>query len=92
MRRTADAGHGARRAHAHLPVPPFRGRKGADLLLELLESEARLLGASRTVLNTRLDLVEARGLYVRHGYREIPAYCTGPYMEIWYGKDLSPTD
>ena len=72
--------------------PAFRGRKGADLLLELLESEARLLGASRTVLNTRLDLVEARGLYVRHGYREIPAYCTGPYMEIWYGKDLSPTD
>ncbi|MDX3355162.1 GNAT family N-acetyltransferase [Streptomyces sp. ME01-24h] len=68
--------------------PAFRGKKGAGLLLELLESEARLLGASRMVLNTRLDLVEARSLYVRHGYREIPAYCTGPYMEIWYGKDL----
>lgn len=69
--------------------PAFRGTKGAGLLLELLESEARRLGASRMVLNTRLDLVEARSLYVRHGYREIPAYCTGPYMEVWYGKDLA---
>ncbi|GHG90276.1 hypothetical protein GCM10018780_10290 [Streptomyces lanatus] len=68
--------------------PAFRGKKGAGLLLELLEDEALLLGASRMVLNTRLDLIEARSLYVRHGYREIPAYCTGPYMEIWYGKDL----
>ncbi|OIJ63869.1 GNAT family N-acetyltransferase [Streptomyces mangrovisoli] len=68
--------------------PAFRGKKGADLLLELLEREARLLGASRLVLNTRLDLVEARSLYVRHGYREIPAYCAGPYIEICYGKHL----
>ncbi|MFC8361150.1 GNAT family N-acetyltransferase [Streptomyces griseorubiginosus] len=68
--------------------PAFRGRKGAGLLLELLESEARLLGAARMVLNTRLDLVEARSLYVRHGYQEIPAYCTGPYIDICYGKDL----
>ncbi|OPG03945.1 GNAT family N-acetyltransferase [Streptomyces sp. GKU 895] len=68
--------------------PAHRGKKGADLLLELLESEARLLGASRMVLNTRLDLVEARALYARHGYREIPAYCTGLYIETWYGKAL----
>ncbi|MFE6228544.1 MULTISPECIES: GNAT family N-acetyltransferase [unclassified Streptomyces] len=68
--------------------PAFRGRGGADLLMEGLERAARALGARRTVLNTRLDLVEARALYVRHGYAEIPAYCTGPYMEIWYGKEL----
>ncbi|MET9426042.1 GNAT family N-acetyltransferase [Streptomyces sp. NPDC006540] len=66
----------------------FRGRKGASLLMEALEHEARTLGARRMVLNTRLDLVEARALYTRHGYAEIPAYCGGPYMEIWYGKDL----
>ncbi|MFI8326448.1 GNAT family N-acetyltransferase [Streptomyces sp. NPDC085529] len=66
----------------------FRGRGGADLLVDGLEQAARALGARRTVLNTRLDLVEARALYVRHGYREIPAYCSGPYMEIWYGKEL----
>ncbi|MFJ8495802.1 GNAT family N-acetyltransferase [Streptomyces sp. NPDC094038] len=68
--------------------PAFRGKNGASLLLELLEEEARTLGACQMVLNTRLDLIEARALYVRHGYAEIPAYCTGPYMEIWYGKDL----
>ncbi|MCC9305579.1 GNAT family N-acetyltransferase [Kitasatospora sp. RB6PN24] len=71
--------------------PAFRGKKGASLLLDLLESEARRLGASRMLLNTRLDLIEARSLYVRHGYREIPAYCTGPYVEICYGKDLDRT-
>jgi len=68
--------------------PAYRGRNTASLLLEQLEDEARGLGACRMVLNTRLDLIEARALYARHGYAEIPAYCTGPYMEIWYGKDL----
>jgi GNAT superfamily N-acetyltransferase len=68
--------------------PAFRGRMGAGLLLRALEDEARGLGARRIVLNTRLDLIEARKLYVRHGYAEIPAYCSGPYMEIWYGKEL----
>lgn len=68
--------------------PAFRGRRGASLLLELLEDEARALGGRRMVLNTRRDLTEARSLYVRHGYGEIPAYCTGPYMEVWYGKEL----
>lgn len=68
--------------------PEFRGSGGADLLIRGLEDAARALGARRTVLNTRLDLVEARALYTRHGYAEIPAYCSGPYMEIWYGKEL----
>ncbi|MFI2352629.1 GNAT family N-acetyltransferase [Streptomyces sp. NPDC019443] len=68
--------------------PAFRGKEGAALLLRTLEDEARGLGARRMVLNTRLDLIEARTLYVRHGYAEIPAYCSGPYMEIWYGKEL----
>ncbi|CAM5354310.1 N-acetyltransferase [Streptomyces narbonensis] len=40
------------------------------------------------VLNTRLDLVEGMRPGRRHGYVEIPAYCTGPYMDIWYGKEL----
>ncbi|MFF9341750.1 MULTISPECIES: GNAT family N-acetyltransferase [unclassified Streptomyces] len=68
--------------------PAYRGLGGADLLMTGLEEAARALGARRMVLNTRLDLVEARALYVRHGYGEIPAYCSGPYMEIWYGKEL----
>ncbi|MEV4938869.1 GNAT family N-acetyltransferase [Streptomyces zaomyceticus] len=66
----------------------FRGLGGAGSLIAELERSARDLGARRMVLNTRLDLVEARALYTRHGYAEIPAYCMGPYMDIWYGKDL----
>ncbi|MFJ5288641.1 GNAT family N-acetyltransferase [Streptomyces sp. NPDC088348] len=68
--------------------PGQRGTGGGGILLAALEDAARRLGATRMVLNTRLDLVEARGLYVRQGYEEIPAYATGPYMEIWYGKHL----
>lgn len=66
--------------------PAFRGSGGGRLLLAALEDQARVLGASEMVLNTRLDLIEARSLYQRHGYVEIPAYCAGPYMEIWYGR------
>ncbi|MFG3493913.1 GNAT family N-acetyltransferase [Streptomyces sp. NPDC047928] len=69
--------------------PEFRGTGGATLLMAALEEAAAALGASRVVLNTRLDLVEARAVYTRGGYREIPAYCEGPYMEIWYGKELA---
>ncbi|MEU1278978.1 GNAT family N-acetyltransferase [Streptomyces sp. NPDC005805] len=68
--------------------PGHRGRAGAGLLLRRLEDEARALGARRMVLNTRRDLTAARALYVRHGYADIPAYRTGPYMEVWYGKEL----
>ncbi|MEU4132692.1 GNAT family N-acetyltransferase [Streptomyces wuyuanensis] len=70
--------------------PAFRGTGGGKALLSALEDAARRLGARRMVLNTRLDLVGARTLYARQGYREIPAYCEGPYMDIWYGKELVP--
>ena len=68
--------------------PRFRGRGGGRLLLAALEEHARARGADEMVLNTRLDLTEARSLYRRQGYAEIPSYCTGPYVEIWYGKSL----
>jgi GNAT superfamily N-acetyltransferase len=70
--------------------PSFRGRGGARMLLAALEEQACEMGAAEMVLNTRLDLFEARSLYSRNGYVEIPAYCTGPYMEVWYGKRLGP--
>ena len=70
--------------------PGLRGSGGARSLLAALEDQARDMGATQMVLNTRLDLVEARSLYSREGYLEIPAYCTGPYMEVWYGKRIAP--
>lgn len=69
--------------------PGYRGRGGGRVLLTALEDRARVLGATEMVLNTRLDLIEARSLYRREGYVEIPAYCRGPYMEVWYGKSLA---
>ncbi|MFJ2212619.1 GNAT family N-acetyltransferase [Streptomyces sp. NPDC101062] len=70
-------------------TPATRRTGGGGALLAGLEEAARRLGARRLVLDTRLDLVEARGLYVGYGFREIPAYSSGPYKEIWYGKELA---
>lgn len=69
--------------------PALRGTGGGARLLAAVDGAARALGAERIVLDTRLDLVEARALYLRHGYREIPAYNSGPYAQVWYGKELS---
>lgn len=65
-----------------------RGTGGGAALLAALEEEARALGAGRMRLDTRTDLVEARALYARHGYREIPAYNSGPYAQHWFEKPL----
>ncbi|MEU9040764.1 MULTISPECIES: GNAT family N-acetyltransferase [unclassified Kitasatospora] len=69
--------------------PDLRGTRGGARLLAAVDEAARSLGADRIVLDTRLDLVEARALYARHGYQEIPAYSNGPYAQIWYGKELT---
>ena len=68
--------------------PAVRGTGGGRALVTALETAARHLGATRVVLDTRLDLVEAQGLYAACGYAEIPAYNEGPYREVWFGKDL----
>ncbi|MFJ8163409.1 GNAT family N-acetyltransferase [Streptomyces sp. NPDC096136] len=69
-------------------APGARGTGGGAALLAVLEAEARALGAVRMRLDTRTDLVEARALYARQGYREIPAYNSGPYAQHWFEKPL----
>ncbi|MCT9087895.1 GNAT family N-acetyltransferase [Streptomyces sp. ASQP_92] len=70
-------------------VRPFaRGTGGGGALLSSLEDAARRLGARRIALDTRHDLVEARGLYAKHGYREVAPYSQGPYTERWFAKEL----
>ncbi|GAB2941531.1 hypothetical protein GCM10027280_32610 [Micromonospora polyrhachis] len=65
-----------------------RGRGiGARLLAEV-EQAARDRGLARLRLDTRTDLVEARRLYARHGYREVPAFNDSPYAGHWFTKDL----
>ena len=68
--------------------PAVRGTGGGSRLLAAVDEAARDMGAVRIVLDTRLDLVEARALYVRHGYAEIPALSDRLHAEIWYGKEL----
>ncbi|TNH26852.1 GNAT family N-acetyltransferase [Micromonospora orduensis] len=69
--------------------PAHRGAGGGAALLAAVERRARAAGVHRIRLDTRHDLVEARALYARHGYVEIPAYSHGPYAEHWYEKQLT---
>ncbi|MFD0314725.1 GNAT family N-acetyltransferase [Streptomyces flavalbus] len=66
----------------------MRGRGGAPLLVAAAEDAARALGATRIVLDTRGDLVEARTLYARLGYEETAPHNDEPYAEHWFRKDL----
>ena len=68
--------------------PDARGEGGAVLLLAAAERNARDLGVRSIKLNTRGDLVEARGLYARHGYVEVPAFGDDPFAEYWFEKVL----
>ncbi|MFD5227144.1 GNAT family N-acetyltransferase [Streptomyces qaidamensis] len=68
---------------------PMRGRGGAPLLVGAAEDAARALGATRMILDTRSDLVEARGLYARLGYRETGRHNDDPYAEHWFSKELA---
>ncbi|CAL9577340.1 GNAT family N-acetyltransferase [Streptomyces sp. Tu 3180] len=67
----------------------MRGRGGAALLVRAAEDAARSLGATRMVLDTRGDLVEARALYARLGYAETEPHNAAPYAEHWFARDLT---
>jgi GNAT superfamily N-acetyltransferase len=69
-------------------LPGARGRGGAALLVAAAEDTARELGATRIVLDTRRDLVEARALYARLGYTETEPHNDDRYAEHWFGKSL----
>ncbi|CAL9444418.1 hypothetical protein SUDANB176_02312 [Streptomyces sp. enrichment culture] len=66
----------------------MRGKGGAALLVRAAEDAARASGATRMVLDTRGDLVEARALYARLGYAQTEPHNADPYAEHWFAKDL----
>ena len=68
--------------------PAARGRGCGAALVAAAERGAAGLGAAVLRLDTRDDLVEARRLYVRHGFAEIPAYNAGRFADHWYEKRL----
>lgn len=70
--------------------PAHRGRGVGAALLAALESEARLLGAARGVLETGNRQREVLALYRRAGYAEIPhfgEYVNSP-LSFCMGKEL----
>ena len=69
--------------------PSLRGRGGGLALLTALERAAVDMGLTTARLDTRKDLVEARRLYARNGYVEIPAYNDSPYADHWFEKQLA---
>ncbi|MFD7715469.1 GNAT family N-acetyltransferase [Streptomyces sp. NPDC059814] len=72
--------------------PEARGTGGGGRLLAAVEGRARDLGVRTLRLDTRDDLVEARGLYAKHGYREVPAFHRrNQYAEHWFAKELRTT-
>jgi GNAT superfamily N-acetyltransferase len=66
-----------------------RGTGGGPALVTAAEQAAReALGAVAMRLDTRKDLVEARALYAKLGYAEIPAYHDDPYADHFFEKKL----
>jgi DNA-binding MarR family transcriptional regulator/GNAT superfamily N-acetyltransferase len=68
--------------------PSARGLGIAQRLLDALEQHAAAMGMSTLRLDTNRTLTEARALYARNGYREIPAYNDNPYADHWFEKRI----
>ncbi|MEV8375601.1 GNAT family N-acetyltransferase [Kribbella sp. NPDC056861] len=69
--------------------PSVRGTGGGAAILAAIDRTARALGAARILLDTRLDLTEARALYLKHGYLESEPHKEDEYAEVFYSKVLS---
>ncbi|MCZ4121917.1 GNAT family N-acetyltransferase [Streptomyces sp. H39-S7] len=69
-------------------APTARGQGIGALLLRELETRARDLGVTRMRLDTRDDLVEARRMYSRLGYKDVPAFNDDPHVDHWLAKTL----
>ena len=70
-------------------VAPAGRRRGiAKRLLGQLEAIAVEHGCRAVRLDTAHHLTAAIALYRASGYREIPAYATGPLAELWFEREL----
>lgn len=65
-----------------------RGLGLGQRLLDALEQEARKLGFHSIRLDTNKSLTEAKALYLKNGYREIPPYNEDPYPDFYFEKTL----
>src|SRR3954447_5509634 len=70
-------------------APEQRRGGGGRALLAAAEDWARAQGLPRLFLDTRHDLVEARGFYASCGFTEVPPPATsGKFQDHWFEKSL----
>jgi GNAT superfamily N-acetyltransferase len=69
--------------------PEARGLGGGSQLLTAVEQHAKGLGVTTPRLDTCHDLIEARRLYVKHGYARTQPYSDAPYADHWFQKRLA---
>jgi len=65
-----------------------RGLGLGQRLLERIEAEARAIGLGTVRLDTNKALTEARALYLKNGYREVPPFNDDPHPDYWFEKSL----
>lgn len=70
-------------------APTARGLGIAQRLLDALEAQAHEMSLHTLRLDTNRTLLEARALYARNGYVEIPRYNDNPYADYWFEKRLA---
>jgi ribosomal protein S18 acetylase RimI-like enzyme len=84
----AESGGGAAEITKLFTREERRGEGIGSRLMLRLENTARQAGATVLRLDTRTDLAEARRLYERLGFIEVPAFNTEPHSNRWYAKDI----
>jgi GNAT superfamily N-acetyltransferase len=70
-------------------APAVRGLGVASRLMDRLEALAVEQGFRTVKLDTNRTLTEARQLYLKRGYGEIPRYNDNPYAHYWFEKRLA---
>ncbi|MCJ0892502.1 GNAT family N-acetyltransferase [Rhodococcus sp. ARC_M5] len=65
-----------------------RGSGVGASIVEFLEGFVQQSHRTCIRLDTRADLVEARRLYAKLGYQEVPAFNNEPFAEVWFEKSL----
>jgi len=68
--------------------PQHQGQGVGALVVRRLETFARQQGRRSVRLDTRTDLVEARRLYARLGYREVAPFNADPFAQHWFEKTI----
>ncbi len=65
---------------------PYRGLGVGGRILDALETQSAALGHQTVRLYTNRSLDEAKAMYRRRGYAEIPRYNDDPYANHWFEK------